>query len=107
MKWQTATDTLDVDNVSVAGLSGVARIWPAGGWLMGMTLANLDPANPMHVDIYDGADLTGEFLFTVALGPTATTRQSPGLPGVPLESGLFIDVTAGALTAGFTIGRML
>lgn len=105
MKWQTATDTVDVETVSVADLSGPWQAWSRGGWLMGMTIANLDPAVTAHVDFYDGTSTGGDYLFTMVLAVGATSRQSPGLPGVPIESALFLNVTAGSVAAGLTIGR--
>lgn len=105
MIWESATGPVDVTTVTRQALSGNAQLQSAGGWLMGLTVSNADPTNPLVITLFDGADANGEYLLTVRLPVNATSRQSPGLPGQPLELGLFAIVTSGSADITCTIGR--
>jgi hypothetical protein len=105
MHWDGDPGPLDVVSVSSKGLGGAWAAIVSPGWLMGMTASNSSAATAAIADVFDGADANGEYLFTIALGPNSMTRQSPGLPGVPLDSGIFVQVTAGTLNLMFTAAR--
>ena len=104
MRWETVGGPLEVTHVTARGLTGASAMITQGGWLMGLTISNADPANPLVADFYDGNSVGSEWLFTVRLAVDGTTRQSPGLPGVPIEAGVFVNVTSGIADVAVTVG---
>lgn len=105
MRWDSTDGALDVTNLTSRALVASVILVAESGWLMGMTAASIDDTNALDMDVFDGADAQGGWLFNLRLPIGATTRQSPGLPGMPVERGLFVAVNTGTVDLSMTFGK--
>lgn len=77
------------------GASGAVLGGPA--LLFGWSLRESTGAAAAQLDIYDGADGTGQLLATITLTAGQSTRDYPGLPGLYCARGLFVNAVAGSV----------
>jgi hypothetical protein len=74
---------------------------------MALIVTNTDPAAAAAVELYDGTDTTGAYLFTIAAAAGHTANWGPAVPGWPLRSGLFVHVVAGTVSVAALTGGPL
>lgn len=96
---------LEVVTVPLVGLSASRQVWSRGGWLLGWSLAETSGAAPATLALLDGGSDSGSVLVVVNLVASASESVTPVLPGWPVTSGLFADVT-GAIEGSLVIATV-
>lgn len=107
MRYDRGETALDVRTVDVQGVTASQGIFTRRGWLLGWSVANVDPANPVTITLFDGANTNTTVVASIQLPVGAFTTQHPGTPGWPLEQGLFMAVTGGLVTASFVLAEQV
>lgn len=102
--WNTDSGLLALTSVSARGLAGDAHLSSEGEWLMALIVTNTDAAAAAAVELYDGTDSNGAYLFTIAAAAGHTASWGPAIPGWPLRSGLFAHVIAGTVSVSALTG---
>ena len=91
-----AVEAAPVLPVSIpTGQSGVVLGGPL--LLFGWSLRESTGAAPAQLDVYDGADATGQPVATITLIANESTRDYPGLPGITCRRGLYVNAVAGSV----------
>ena len=92
-----AVEAAPVLPVSIpTGQSGVVLGGPA--LLFGWSLRESTGAAPAQLDVYDGADQTGQLVATITLTAGQSTRDWLGLPGLYCRRGLYVNAVSGSVT---------
>jgi len=104
MRIPQAPATLDVRPLSSLAWPGQGSVWPASGWLLGWALWSADGATDTTARLFDGGDVGGEPLAVLHVPGAGDVQHGPALPGIPLESGLFLSVITGQLAGTFLVG---
>lgn len=91
-----AVEAAPVLPVSIpTGRSGVVLGGPL--LLFGWSLRESTGTAPAQLDVYDGADATGQLVATITLIANESTRDYPSMPGVLCRRGLFVNAVAGSV----------
>lgn len=80
-------------NTTIADVALVKTAADLCGW----SLVETTGAAKASVELYDGADTTGELLGEVALASGASDTQWFGFAGVRCTRGVYVHVTAGSV----------
>lgn len=78
-----------------AGQSGAVTGGPTT--LCGWSLRNTSAAAVAQIDLYDGADATGQLVATITLAANESTRDYLPQPGVTCRRGVYVNIVAGAV----------
>lgn len=98
-----AVEAAPVLPVSIpTGQSGVVLGGPL--LLFGWSLRESTGAAPAQLDVYDGADQTGQPVATVTLAAGESTRDWLGLPGLYCRRGVFVNAVAGSVAGAVWAG---
>lgn len=94
---------LTLVNVPVSVNSTTQHVWNRAGWLTGWGFATFTGDPNGFCDFYNGSDAGGQHLFQLILATAVNSLQRPGLPGWPLDTGLFLSASDLVLVGSVTI----
>lgn len=77
------------------GQSGAVTGGPTA--LCGWSLRNTSAAAAAQIDLYDGADATGQLVATITLAASESTRDYLPSPGVTCRRGVYADAVSGSV----------
>lgn len=77
------------------GQSGAVTGGPI--WLAGWSLRNTSSSAAAQIDLYDGADATGQLVATITLAASESTRDYLPSPGVTCRRGVYADAVSGSV----------
>lgn len=104
MFWALADQRIELLTVAAEGLSAPAAIYSGRAWLCGWIIAHPGTAQATEVTIRDGADTNGRLIALVEVPAGVTATIGPALPGIPVESGLWLDPGGHTISATFVLG---
>lgn len=104
MNWPAGAPALLIDTVSMRGVLGSALVADRARWVLAVVATATAGSTAAMVGLYSGDPDTGARLLTIAVPAGATFTWSPGPPGIPAESGLWVSVAGAAVDLSVTTG---
>jgi hypothetical protein len=94
------TGSGEIVNVGALSISASRPLFNRNGRLISLTVAESTGAAAARVALLDGADTGGELLVPVSVISGGTQTVNLGERGIPVRSGLFLQVIAGSVSIG-------
>lgn len=107
MRYDKSELVLDARIVGAQAISVSQSVFTRSCWLLGWSITETTGVGAAAVSIFDGADATGTLVTRLQLPASGVHVVHPGDPGWPIESGLFLAVVSGTITAALVVGEWI
>lgn len=90
--------------VPFVGVTADRQLTTFGGTYMGHSVKEPTDAAGASVELYDGTGVSGQLFLPLTLVANESTRDWYPLPGIPIDSGIFLHVINGEVSGCIYLG---